>query len=92
MGAPKQVRDRAKRLRRDLEHHNHRYYVLDDPQIDDAEYDRLFRELVLIEKEHKDLRRPDSPTQRVGAPPLPEFAEVRHRVPMLSLGNAFESS
>jgi DNA ligase (NAD+) len=89
MGAPEQVRDRAERLRRDLEHHNHRYYVLDDPEIDDAEYDRLFRELVQIEHEHKELRRPDSPTQRVGAPPLPEFAEVRHRAPMLSLSNAF---
>jgi DNA ligase (NAD+) len=90
MGAPKQVRDRAERLRKDLEHHNHRYYVLDDPEIDDAEYDRLFRELVQIEQEHEALRRPDSPTRRVGAPPLPEFAEVRHRAPMLSLANAFE--
>ncbi len=89
MGAPKQVRDRAERLRQDLEHHNRRYYVLDDPEIDDAEYDRLFRELVGIEQEHEDLRRPDSPTQRVGAPPLPEFAEVRHRTRMLSLSNAF---
>ncbi|MEK6246161.1 MAG: NAD-dependent DNA ligase LigA [Pseudomonadota bacterium] len=90
MGAPKQVRDRAERLRKDLEHHNHRYYLLDDPEIGDVEYDRLFRELVQIEEEHEELRRPDSPTQRVGAPPLPEFAEVRHRAPMLSLANAFE--
>ena len=90
MGAPKQVRDRAERLRREIEHHNRRYYVLDNPEIDDAEYDRLFRELVRIEEEHTDLRRSDSPTQRVGAPPLPGFAEVRHRTPMLSLGNAFE--
>lgn len=90
MGAPKRVRDRAERLRKELEHHNHRYYVLDDPAIDDTEYDRLFRELVQIEQEHEELRRPDSPTQRVGAPPLPEFAEVRHRAPMLSLANAFE--
>ena len=90
MGAPKQVRDQAERLRKDLEHHNHRYYVLDDPKIDDAEYDRLFRELVQIEQEHQELKRPDSPTRRVGAPPLPEFAEVRHRAPMLSLANAFE--
>ena len=90
MGAPKQVRDRAERLRQDLEHHNHRYYVLDDPEIDDVEYDRLFRELVQIEEEHEELRRPDSPTQRVGAPALPEFAEVRHRTPVLSLANAFE--
>jgi DNA ligase (NAD+) len=91
MGAPKQVREWAERLRQELEHHNHRYYVLDDPQIDDAEYDRLFRELAAIEEEHEDLKRPDSPTQRVGAPPLPEFVEVRHRAPMLSLANAFEA-
>ena len=83
MGAPKQARDRAERLRQDLEHHNRRYYVLDDPEIADAEYDRLFRELVALEQAHEDLRRQDSPTQRVGAPPLPEFDEVRHRVPML---------
>src|SRR6185436_9648713 len=89
MGAPKQVRDRAERLRRELEHHNRRYHVLDDPEISDAEYDRQFRELVQIEQDHEDLRLPDSPTQRVGAPPLPEFAEVRHRTPMLSLSNAF---
>jgi len=89
MGTPEQVRDRAERLRKELEYHNRRYYVLDDPEIEDAEYDRLFRELVQIEQEHEDLRRPDSPTQRVGAPPLPDFAEVRHRTPMLSLSNAF---
>ena len=89
MGASKQVRDRAARLRKELEHHNHRYYVLDDPEIGDAEYDRLFRELVQIEQQHEDLRRADSPTQRVGASPLAEFAEVRHRSPMLSLSNAF---
>ena len=89
MGVAKQLRDRAARLRQELEHHNHRYYVLDDPEIDDAEYDRLFRELVQMEQEHDDLRRPDSPTQRVGAAPLPAFAEVRHRAPMLSLANAF---
>jgi DNA ligase (NAD+) len=90
MAAPRQVRDRAEQLRRDIERHNHRYYVLDDPEIEDAEYDRLFQELVRIEQQHEDLRRPDSPTQRVGAPPLAAFAEVRHRAPMLSLANAFE--
>ena len=90
MGAPKQARARAERLRQELEHHNRRYYVLDDPEIGDADYDRLFRELVELEQEHEELRQADSPTQRVGAPPLPEFAEVRHRLPMLSLGNAFE--
>ncbi len=92
MGATRQVQARAERLRKELEHHNRRYYVLDDPEIDDAEYDRLFRELVQLEQDHEELRRPDSPTQRVGAAPLPEFAEVRHRAPMLSLANAFEET
>lgn len=90
MGAPKQARDRAARLRQQLEHHNRRYYVLDDPEVSDAEYDSLFHELVELERKYAELRHPDSPTQRVGAPPLPEFAEVRHRAPMLSLGNAFD--
>jgi DNA ligase (NAD+) len=90
MSSTKAVRDRAERLRREIEHHNHRYYVLDDPELSDADYDALFRELVALEEAHPELRRADSPTQRVGAPPLEEFAEVRHRVPMLSLGNAFD--
>jgi len=90
MSSTKAVRDRAELLRREIEHHNHRYYVLDDPELSDADYDALFRELVALEEAHPELRRADSPTQRVGAPPLEEFAEVRHRVPMLSLGNAFD--
>jgi len=90
MGAPKQVRDRAERLRKEIEHHNHRYYVLDEPEIDDTEYDRLFRELAQLEQEHAQVRRPDSPTGRVGATPLAGFAQVRHRAPMLSLANAFD--
>ena len=81
--------ERAAQLRREIEHHNHRYHVLDDPEIPDAAYDKLFRELHAIEEAHPELRTADSPTQRVGAAPLPEFAEVRHRAPMLSLGNAF---
>ena len=84
------MREEALRLRRDIEHHNHRYYVLDDPEIGDGEYDKLFQRLVVLEEKHPELRGEDSPTRRVGAAPLPEFAEVRHRVPMLSLGNAFE--
>lgn len=76
-------------LRRELEQHNHRYYVLDDPVITDAEYDRLFHELVALETAHPALLTPDSPTQRVGSKPVSELAEVSHRVPMLSLGNAF---
>jgi DNA ligase (NAD+) len=79
---------RAAELRRELEYHNHRYYVLDDPVIDDDEYDALLDELREIEAERPQLRRPDSPTQRVGAPPLERFAEVEHAEPMLSLANA----
>jgi DNA ligase (NAD+) len=84
-------RDPAKRaaaLRREIEGHNHRYYVLDDPVISDPEYDDLMRELIAIEEEHPELRTPDSPTQRVGGTPLERFAPVRHLTPMVSLGNA----
>jgi DNA ligase (NAD+) len=77
-------------LRKTLERHNRLYYVEDRPEITDAEYDRLFRELVKLEEQHPRLRTPDSPTQRVGGAPLPEFAEVRHRTPMLSIANAFD--
>src|SRR5882672_8288206 len=87
--ASKQAKDRAAKLRVQIEHHNHRYYALDDPEISDAEYDRLFRELQQLEREHPELASADSPTQRVGVPPLAEFASVRHRTPMLSLNNAF---
>jgi DNA ligase (NAD+) len=90
MAVPRQAREQADRLRREIEHHNVRYYVLDDPEISDAAYDELFRELLNLEEKHPDLRSENSPTARVGAPPLPEFAEVRHRTPMLSLGNAFD--
>ena len=77
-------------MRGEIEKHNHLYYIKDAPQITDAEYDRLFRELVELEKAHPELAAADSPTQRVGGEPLPEFPSVRHRLPMLSLGNAFE--
>jgi DNA ligase (NAD+) len=79
---------RAAELRGALDHHNHRYYVLDDPEISDAEYDELINELRALEAEHPDLLTPDSPTQRVGAKPLERFAPARHRQPMLSLANA----
>jgi DNA ligase (NAD+) len=82
---------RAAALRAALERHNFLYYVKDAPKITDAEYDQLFQELSELERQYPALRSPDSPTQRVGAPPLPEFAEVRHRVPMLSIGNAFDA-
>ncbi len=81
---------RAQQLREQIRFHNHRYYVLDDPQIPDAEYDRLLRELQALESAHPELISPDSPTQRVGATPQSAFASVRHEVPMLSLDNAFD--
>ena len=77
--------ERAAFLRQQLHLHAHRYYVLDDPQIPDAEYDRLFRELQALEASHPQLLSPDSPTQRVGGKPLGQFASVRHKVPMLSI-------
>ncbi len=83
------LRRRAAQLRREIEYHNHRYYVLDDPEIQDAEWDSLLRELRALESERPELVTANSPTQRVGATPTDEFAEVRHRVPMLSLENAF---
>jgi DNA ligase (NAD+) len=79
---------RAAELRRQLEHHNHRYYVLDDPEVSDVEYDALLNELRDLEAEHPELLTPDSPTQRVGAKPLDKFEHARHLQPMLSLGNA----
>lgn len=77
-------------LRAELDEHNYRYYVLDEPSVPDAEYDRLFRELQALEAEHPELVTPESPTQRVGGEALSAFGEVRHEVPMLSLGNGFE--
>lgn len=85
----KEPQQQIEKLREQLRYHNHRYYVLDDPEIPDAEYDRLFRELQALEAEHPELVTPDSPTQRVGGTPLSEFGEVRHAIPMLSLGNVF---
>ncbi len=86
---PIQAHQRADELRRLIEHHNYRYYVLDDPEVPDAEYDRLMRELEGIERLYPELLTPDSPTQRVSGTPQEGFETVRHRVPMLSLGNAF---
>ncbi len=83
---------RADALRQELRQHNHRYYVLDDPSVPDAEYDRLMRELQALEADDPALVTADSPTQRVGASPLTQFKQVRHEVPMLSLENAFDES
>ncbi|HSI81265.1 MAG TPA: NAD-dependent DNA ligase LigA [Solirubrobacterales bacterium] len=82
------TKDRAAELRREIAHHDHRYYVLDDPEIGDDAYDALLDELRALEAEHPELRTPDSPTQRVGGRPLEKFEQVRHIEPMLSLGNA----
>lgn len=84
-----QAQARIEQLRTEIERHNYRYYVLDEPSVPDAEYDRLMRELQSLEEENPGLRSPDSPTQRVGGQPLGGFEEVRHRTPMLSLANAF---
>ena len=83
-----QAEQRAAELREILARHNHLYYVLDDPEIGDDEYDALLNELRSLEEEHPKLRTPDSPTQRVGAPPLDRFEQVEHLEQMLSLGNA----
>ncbi len=89
MVLPSDIATRARFLREEIERHNYLYYVLDTPAIPDAEYDRLFRELERLEAAFPQLATPDSPTQRIGAAPLPGFSQVTHRVPMLSLNNAF---
>src|SRR5262245_504827 len=80
---------RVRELRQQIDHHNYRYHVLDDPEVSDAEYDRLMRELKALEEQYPDLVTPESPTQRVGATPVSELQEVVHSRPMLSLDNAF---
>jgi DNA ligase (NAD+) len=84
------LRKRAEELRQDINYHNYRYYVLDQPVVSDAQYDKLLRELQEIEGAHPELITPDSPTQRVGAKPSEAFGEVRHKVPMTSMDNAFD--
>jgi len=81
----------AEEIRRHINYHNYRYYVLDDPTLSDAQYDDLMRELQALEAKHPELVTPDSPTQRVGAAPLASFGSVQHAVPMLSLANAFDA-
>ncbi len=88
MSASKGVKKRAEELRRLIAHHDRAYYVLDEPEISDPEYDDLLRELQGIEQEHPELLTPDSPTQRVGGEPLDKFKRVEHAEPMLSLANA----
>src|SRR5436190_14940319 len=86
---PQALQRRLEELRQQINHHNYRYYALDAPEVSDAEYDALFRELRDIETAHPELASPDSPTQRIGTAPQDAFGVVQHRVPMLSLANAF---
>ena len=89
MTVPPEVRRRVEELRREIRRHDHLYYVLARPEIDDREYDRLFAELRELEGRYPELVTPDSPTQRVGGEPLEELRQVRHEVPMLSLDNTY---
>ena len=84
-----EIVERTRDLRKTLHHHNYRYYVLDDPEISDSEYDRLMQELIRLEKTYPNLASPDSPSARVGAPPLAKFDSIAHTIPMLSLDNGF---
>lgn len=86
------VTKRIDELRNRINEYNYRYYILDEPVVPDAEYDRLFRELVKLEQTHPELLTDDSPSQRVGAEPLTSFSEVQHEIPMLSLNNAFNET
>jgi len=92
MSVPEPTRKKYDKLRAEIEKHNRRYYVLADPEISDAEYDRLYDELAALENKHPELRTPDSPTQKVGGEPLDKFEKVEHRIQMLSLEKAYEES
>ena len=89
MSSPTKVKERIEQLRAQINHHNYRYYVLDSPEISDAEYDELIKELKQLEEQYPQFLTPDSPTQRVGAAPVEAFGVVEHPLPLLSLGNAF---
>jgi DNA ligase (NAD+) len=89
MADASKAKQRIAELRETINHHNYRYYVLDSPEISDAEYDELTKELRQLEAEHPELVTPDSPTQRIGAPPVEAFGVVEHPQPLLSLANAF---
>ena len=89
MSALAAIREKLESLREQIRHHNYRYHVLDDPEVPDAEYDRLMRKLLGVEEKYPELITSDSPTQRVGDQPISAFGTIEHRIPMLSLGNAF---
>ena len=82
------ITKKIKSLRQQINDHNYRYYILDDPLISDGEYDQLFRKLEQLEEQHPELIVPESPTQRIGAEPLEAFGTITHRIPMMSLANA----
>jgi len=90
--ASEAIKKKVEKLREEIEYHNYLYYILDQPEISDAQYDRLLRELEKLEEQFPELRSLNSPTQRVGAPPLEAFEIVRHTLPMLSLANAFDET
>ena len=92
MPVPAELAERARQLREQIEYHNYRYYALDAPVIPDAEFDRLLRELQALETQYPELVTPDSPSQRVGAAPVAAFSQITHRIPMLSLNNAFSDA
>jgi DNA ligase (NAD+) len=89
MTIEEKVKERIEHLRKELHRHNYRYYILDDPEVSDAEYDRLLQELKSLENEYPQFSSPTSPTTRVGSPPLEKFSTIPHTIPMLSLDNAF---
>ena len=84
------LKNRVEEITKTLERYNYEYYVLDNPSVSDAEYDRLMQELIMIETEHPELRSPLSPTQRVGGAVVSEFEKIKHKRMMLSLANAFD--
>lgn len=86
-----EAKDLVKKLRHTIQHHNYLYYMRNEPEISDHEYDQIFQDLIALEKKFPSLITPGSPSQRVGAPPLKEFKTVQHKIPMLSLGNAFNN-
>ncbi|MCP4023516.1 MAG: NAD-dependent DNA ligase LigA [Desulfobacteraceae bacterium] len=88
----KKIKQEARQLQQELNHHSHRYHVLDDPVISDYEYDMMLKRLIEIEEQYPELSTPDSPTKRIGAPPLDSFETAAHSIPMLSLDNAFDDA
>ena len=90
MPVPASLQDRAAELRKQINHHNHLYHVLDQPEISDYDYDLLFRELNELEERHPELVAPDSPTQRVGAPAVESFGAVEHRLPLAQPGQRLQ--